>query len=131
MQMAPASNPSDVAEAFATKLHNQWGVGDAACNNGVLLFLAVQDRQVVPISLQRCLQDNARFSAIMCTKGASEIALQVYISTGKGALKSLSNSKVQQVLAKMRSQLRAQHYDEAVEKVHFLIIITGIDLPHL
>lgn len=85
MQMAPASNPSDVAEAFATKLHNQWGVGDAACNNGVLLFLAVQDRQV-------------------------------YISTGKGALKSLSNSKVQQVLAKMRSQLRAQHYDEAVEK---------------
>lgn len=51
MQMAPASIPADVAENFATELHDRWGVGDAACHNGVLLLLAVQDRQVLPCLL--------------------------------------------------------------------------------
>ena len=37
---APASDPEPQA------LHARWGVGDAACENGVVLLLSVQDRQV-------------------------------------------------------------------------------------
>ena len=33
-------------ESFATGLFNAWGIGDAAKNNGVLLLVAVNDRQV-------------------------------------------------------------------------------------
>lgn len=34
------------AEGFAADLMNIWGVGDAACNDGVLLLLTLQPRQV-------------------------------------------------------------------------------------
>jgi uncharacterized membrane protein YgcG len=34
------------AKMFATKLHDAWGVGDAECNNGVLLLVAVEDRRM-------------------------------------------------------------------------------------
>lgn len=34
------------AEFFARTLHNSWGVGNPACNDGVLLLLSVEDRQV-------------------------------------------------------------------------------------
>lgn len=40
-----------VAELFAKQLHNRWGVGHPACNNGVLLLLSVEDRQVCPTVL--------------------------------------------------------------------------------
>lgn len=46
MDFAPGTPPADAARAFAKDLHARWGVGDAACNNGVLLLLAVDDRQV-------------------------------------------------------------------------------------
>lgn len=42
----PGSDASASAERFAKALHDAWGVGHQACNNGVLLFLAVQDRQI-------------------------------------------------------------------------------------
>lgn len=34
------------AEAFARALHDDWGVGNPACQNGALLLLAVGDKQV-------------------------------------------------------------------------------------
>lgn len=34
------------AKAFAKALHDSWGVGNPACQNGVLLFLAVDSREV-------------------------------------------------------------------------------------
>eukprot|EP00191_Tetraselmis_sp_GSL018_P010159 CAMPEP_0177596786 /NCGR_PEP_ID=MMETSP0419_2-20121207/11325_1 /TAXON_ID=582737 /ORGANISM="Tetraselmis sp., Strain GSL018" /LENGTH=540 /DNA_ID=CAMNT_0019088835 /DNA_START=174 /DNA_END=1792 /DNA_ORIENTATION=- len=34
------------ARLFAKGLHDSWGVGSAECNNGVVLFLSVEDRQV-------------------------------------------------------------------------------------
>lgn len=34
------------AAAFAKQLHDKWGVGHAECNNGVVLFLSIKDRQV-------------------------------------------------------------------------------------
>lgn len=46
MDFAPGTPPADAARAFAKDLHARWGVGDAACNNGVLLLLSVDDRQV-------------------------------------------------------------------------------------
>jgi uncharacterized protein len=33
-------------ESFATNLFNTWGIGDAALNNGVLILVAVTDREV-------------------------------------------------------------------------------------
>jgi uncharacterized membrane protein YgcG len=46
MAMAPAQDPAEAAQAFAKSLHDAWGVGDAQCNNGVLLLLSIGDRQV-------------------------------------------------------------------------------------
>jgi uncharacterized membrane protein YgcG len=34
------------AKNFATKLHDGWGVGDAECQNGVLLLVAIDDRRM-------------------------------------------------------------------------------------
>ena len=34
------------SEMFAVEIHNGWKVGDAASQNGVLLFLSIQDRAV-------------------------------------------------------------------------------------
>lgn len=46
MALAPSQDPAAAAQAFAKSLHDAWGVGDAQCNNGVLLLLSVGDRQV-------------------------------------------------------------------------------------
>ncbi len=37
--------PKDI-EGFATGLFNKWGIGDAARNDGILILVAVQDRQM-------------------------------------------------------------------------------------
>lgn len=37
---------TQAADAFAKQLLDNWGVGRAGCNNGVLLLLSVGDRQV-------------------------------------------------------------------------------------
>lgn len=36
----------DRAFQFAKDLHDRWGVGDADCQNGVVLFLAIKDRAI-------------------------------------------------------------------------------------
>lgn len=46
MALAPGQDPAAAAQSFAKALHDAWGVGDAQCNNGVLLLLSVGDRQV-------------------------------------------------------------------------------------
>lgn len=46
MKVAPAEDPEEVAAGFARYLHDSWGVGDRGCNNGVLLLVALQNRQV-------------------------------------------------------------------------------------
>jgi uncharacterized membrane protein YgcG len=45
MKIPSDKSPVDQAAYFAQQLHNQWGVGDKTCKNGVLLFLSIQDRQ--------------------------------------------------------------------------------------
>lgn len=46
MEVPASETPASQAEAFAKDLHACWGVGDKACNNGALLLLATDDRQV-------------------------------------------------------------------------------------
>lgn len=46
MAVPAGEDPAEAARLFAKALHNEWGVGDAACNNGVLLLLSIDDRQV-------------------------------------------------------------------------------------
>jgi len=46
MRVDQGMNPKDVARNFAKELHARWGVGLAECDNGVLLLLSVQDRQI-------------------------------------------------------------------------------------
>ena len=48
MEVPASETPASQAEAFAKALHQRWGVGNKACNNGVLLLLSVHDRQVRP-----------------------------------------------------------------------------------
>jgi uncharacterized membrane protein YgcG len=37
---------ADAAAAFARRLHDAWGVGSGACDNGALLLVALRDRQL-------------------------------------------------------------------------------------
>ena len=46
MEVPAAATPAEAAHDFAKALHERWGVGDAACNNGVLFLLSLEDRQV-------------------------------------------------------------------------------------
>ena len=46
MAVLPGKDPGEAARLFAKALHDAWGVGDAACNNGVLLLLSIDDREV-------------------------------------------------------------------------------------
>lgn len=46
MQLQKGRTAAEQAEVFAKSLHNTWGVGDATCNSGLVLFLSRDDRQV-------------------------------------------------------------------------------------
>lgn len=38
-------NTEDDARVFAKAVHDNWGIGDRECNNGVLLLLSIEDRK--------------------------------------------------------------------------------------
>jgi len=46
MEVPASWSAAQAAAAFAKELHGRWGMGDAACNNGVLLLLSADDQQV-------------------------------------------------------------------------------------
>lgn len=46
MRVDPGKQPAEVAKKFAKTLHARWGVGNSACDNGVLVLLSTDDRQV-------------------------------------------------------------------------------------
>ena len=100
VDMARGESPADAARRMAKALHAKWGVGDAACDNGVLLLLAVRARQV-------------------------------YISTGAGAQKPLTDAHLGGIISSMRKSLRAGDYDAAVEQA---VVDIGLGLagrgPH-
>ena len=55
MQLQEGRTQAEEAEVFAKSLHNTWGVGDATCNSGLLLFLSKNDRQVLQKIARRLL----------------------------------------------------------------------------
>ena len=46
MKVDQDQQPAEVAKTFAKTLHARWGVGLSECDNGVLLLLSVDDKQV-------------------------------------------------------------------------------------
>ncbi len=44
--MRTTGDAAEYAETFARALHDRWGVGSSECNNGVLFFLSLNDRQL-------------------------------------------------------------------------------------
>ncbi len=46
MEVKRGEDEGAAAEAFAQKLMDAWGVGDAACNDGVVLFVSQEPRKV-------------------------------------------------------------------------------------
>jgi uncharacterized membrane protein YgcG len=46
MDHAKHADKAAAAQAFAKALHDAWGVGNPACQNGVLLLLAISNREV-------------------------------------------------------------------------------------
>lgn len=47
MKLETGRTQAEQAEFFAKSLHKNWGVGDATCNSGLVLFLSKDDRQVL------------------------------------------------------------------------------------
>ncbi|GIL52991.1 hypothetical protein Vafri_8709 [Volvox africanus] len=45
-RMRYVGDPGEAAGQFAKSLHDRWGVGDAHCNNGVVLLISINDRQI-------------------------------------------------------------------------------------
>ena len=64
MQLQAGRNSAQQAEAFARQLHNAWGVGRAGCNDGVLLLLSVQDRQVRLSRILRAMSEVRTATAV-------------------------------------------------------------------
>lgn len=46
MELEEDENAAENAERFAKYLHDNWGIGKELCNDGGLIFLSVNDRQV-------------------------------------------------------------------------------------
>ena len=49
MKLENGRTQAEQAEYFAKSLHKTWGVGDATCNSGLVLFISKDDRQVLQI----------------------------------------------------------------------------------
>jgi uncharacterized protein len=83
-------------EKFARQVHDTWGVGEKATNNGVLIFISLEDHVV-------------------------------YISTGKGVQHLLSPSVISSVVEHMKTPLRAEKYNEAMERcvVDVKLVLSG------
>ncbi len=46
MSTSPSEDQATTAKMFAKALHSRWRVGHGSCGDGVLLLLALQNRQV-------------------------------------------------------------------------------------
>lgn len=75
---------AETAEKFAKHLHDSWGVGNAGCDDGAVLLLSTDDRQV-------------------------------YMSTGRGATKVLTDNQIDLIIEEMKPHLKDKNYDKSVE----------------
>ena len=100
-QLQSPAGAAETAAAFARSLHSAWGVGQAACDNGVLLLLSTRDRQVY----------------VSTGKGAEAAGL--------------SREAIGEVLDNMKPALREKSYDAGlIEAVHELgLVLAGSPVP--
>lgn len=85
MKIPSSMAPATVAQQMAKDLHAKWAVGSSDCDNGVLLLLSVDDRQV-------------------------------FISTGAGSMRYLSDNSLVDIISNMKPKLREQDFDGALEQ---------------
>ena len=97
------------AERLAKGAHDAWGVGDA-CGSGLLLLVAVDDRQVSITPL-------ARGHPTICAAHAPLFASprpQAFVSTGASAAAAAPDAALELVLDRMRPLLRDGALDAAL-----------------
>ena len=94
------------AERLAKRLHDSWGVGDK-CGSGVLVLIAVDDRQVC------ACKEAVRRSSCLCGHLMTPACPQLYISTGASASQAAPDESLDLVLDRMRPLLRAGDFDGA------------------
>lgn len=94
MKIPSTMDPAAMAQQMAKDLHAKWAVGSSDCDNGVLLLLSVEDRQI-------------------------------YISTGAGSMRYLSDNSLVDIISNMKPKLREHDYDGALEQA---VIDIGLGL---
>mmetsp|Transcript_10723 Transcript_10723/g.12262 ORF Transcript_10723/g.12262 Transcript_10723/m.12262 type:complete len:423 (-) Transcript_10723:1249-2517(-) len=71
MALSSWANVDKSAEKFARIVHDNWGIGDATCGNGILVFVSIEDR-VAYISTGKSAMDrvtSSRASAVVSKMG--------------------------------------------------------------
>jgi hypothetical protein len=136
MEVPAGATPAQAAHDFAKALHERWGVGDAACNNGVLLLLAVEDRQVYistgtgEKSCSCCVDVyKRRGPGVFCMLCPACAASSSLLSSGAptpthrpqpplpaGSKDALTDSRIEDIISDIRPPLRREDYDAAVER---------------
>lgn len=53
MKLQHGRDEAEQAAAFAKAIHQKWGVGASTCDNGLVLFLSKNDRQVCSLTVPR------------------------------------------------------------------------------
>ena len=102
------------AERLAKGLHDAWGVGDA-CGSGILLLVAVEDRQARARVASGCTGHlRAKPPATRGTH-CTCAPTQAFISTGASASAAASDVALELVLDRMRPLLRAGDLDAALQ----------------
>lgn len=78
MKLQNRRTAAEQAEVFAKSLHKTWGVGDATCNSGLVLFLSRDDRQVCQnVNKDRLkLVGNARCSVVRSEQPSQSVWLR-------------------------------------------------------
>eukprot|EP00906_Rhabdomonas_costata_P025500 RCo036456 len=119
----------DIPEAtrrFARELHNRWGVGSAECDNGVMMFLSVDDRWI-HISTGKGSREALPDSAVQHAISVMRPLLR------SGSLSTAILAGVQDMGAHLRQPVAAKprNISKDLEMLLFLVEILGLVLMFL
>jgi uncharacterized membrane protein YgcG len=119
-------NKEEVAQDFARHLHNEWGVGSSGCDDGAVLLLSVDDRQIF-ISTGRTAKERL-----------SDDQIDIIINGMKSSLRGKEYGKALHLAAEKMHQvfdgkrLESDHsYYALLWFVGFLAIFFGILIYNL
>jgi uncharacterized membrane protein YgcG len=115
-ELPPGIEAADHALSFAKRLHDAWGVGSPVCNNGVLLLMALDNRQVYISTGGRAPRAPACASSSPAqTPSATTPAPAAGPCAGSGAASKVPDATVAAIIGSMRPRLQQHQLDEAVE----------------